>query len=170
MRPLLALPLLLALAAAAPTSQPAPVANESRQIESFDGQGLLRVRDASSRDGTPMVLYPHEAWKCMTWKFEPVAAADKDTFRLVNHFTRKTCYPTDKADGTPVTQHPLAKPAADVEQWRFTKLDDGTYRIDHVASGKSLTLTDDHAMVIRPWTAAATQKWKLLPKPDPFTG
>ena len=48
---------------------------------------LLRPRDANSANGTPLVLYSAQPWKCMTWKFHP---AGENAFHLQNHFTSKT--------------------------------------------------------------------------------
>ncbi len=31
---------------------------------------LLRPVNASNKTGAPIVLYPAQSWKCMTWKIE----------------------------------------------------------------------------------------------------
>src|SRR4051794_38095650 len=99
----LAMVVLMALAGAGPATGPALV-GQSHQIASAADEGvLLRPRDASNKEGTPIVIYPRENWRCMTWKFEP-AGSD---VRLVNYFTHKTFYPDQ--DGAAVTQHAPAK-------------------------------------------------------------
>ena len=155
----------IALGAAA-TTGPSSLAGQSHQIENVAQSDLLRPRDANSANGTPIVLYSHQDWKCMTWKLEAVG----DDVRLVNYFTHKTFYPDAAADGSAVTQHPAAKPAGDAEKWRFIPVDGGHYRLEHAATGKTLAVTADGNVVIETYTGAATQQWKLLDKPAKFTG
>ena len=164
---------LIALAAtalaAAPATKPVSLAGQSHQFESLTRAGmLLRPRDASSAEGVPIVLYPQQDWKCMTWKLEPIG--DGDEVRLVNYFTHKTFYPDPAADDAPVTQHAAAKVAATAERWKLVPTDGGAFRLDHVTTGKTLTVTPDGALVVSPWTGGSTQQWKLLDKPAHFTG
>jgi len=51
---------------------------------------LLRVKDASNKNGTPLVAYDPQNWKCMTWDFKNV---DGNTYQLRNLFTGKTFQP-----------------------------------------------------------------------------
>ncbi|MBC6112868.1 RICIN domain-containing protein [Pedobacter sp. CCM 8938] len=51
---------------------------------------LLRVKDASGKNGTPLVAYDPQNWKCMTWDFKNV---DGNTYQLLNLFTSKTFQP-----------------------------------------------------------------------------
>src|SRR4051812_11964945 len=60
---------------------------ESFQIRSQKFGQLLRPEDANNADGTRLVLYPAQMWKCMTWKRLP---AGPSTFALQNHLTSKT--------------------------------------------------------------------------------
>src|ERR1700742_2772242 len=64
-----------------------PAAEKSYQIRNCKFDRLLRPRDANSANGTRIVLYPAEPWKCMTWKTH---AAGDLAFQLQNHFTGKT--------------------------------------------------------------------------------
>src|SRR5262249_22627047 len=64
-----------------------PTAGKSYQIRNKQFGDLLRPEDANSADGTPIVLYPAQAWKCMTWK---LSAAGESQFCLQNRFTSKT--------------------------------------------------------------------------------
>lgn len=100
----------------------------------------------------------------MTWKFEPAG----DDVRLVNYFTHKTLSP--KADAAAVVQQPAGKEATDAQRWRFVPVEEGNYRIEHVASGKVLTVTVDGEVIVETWSGAAAQKWKLLAKPEKFSG
>lgn len=51
---------------------------------------LLRVKDASGKNGTPLVAYDPQNWKCMTWDFKNI---DGNTYQLRNLFTSKTFQP-----------------------------------------------------------------------------
>jgi hypothetical protein len=75
-------------------------APESFQIRNKKFGELLRPEAANGADGTRIVLYPAQSWKCMTWKLHP---AGESAFQLQNHFTSKTFAPADKADGTQAT-------------------------------------------------------------------
>ena len=152
--------------AAGPATKPAGLAGESHQIASVAKEDLLRPRDASNKEGAPIVLYPKQDWKCMTWKFEPAG----DGVRLMNYFTHKTLYPSGTQDGAPVAQHAAGKDVAEVERWRFVPVGENVYRIEHVGTGKALTVTSNGHVVVDPWTDGAGQKWKLLEKPEKFTG
>jgi len=126
---------------------------------------LLRPEDANSANGTRIVLYPAQPWKCMTWKFHPAGEA---AFQLQNHFTSKTFW-ANAATGDapqPVLQLPFAKAAGERPTWRFTKLTDGTYKISDAKSGQVLTALRDGSglrVVAQPWQDQDAQKWELLP-------
>ncbi|MFT3787704.1 MAG: RICIN domain-containing protein [Tepidisphaeraceae bacterium] len=150
-----------------------PQAGESFQIESVPNPGqLLRVKDASNRDGTPMVLYPEQAWRCMTWELQ--ADGEGGAVRLKNHFTHKTLAPTTApADAAaPVVQKPVAKDPAPNEAWKFEPIDGkpGQFRIVYVETGLVLEAQDNGVIVGKKPSDAAGQTWKLLPKPERFTG
>ncbi len=54
----------MAMLGAAPATGPVGLVGESHQIASAADEGvLLRPRDASSKEGTPIVMYPKEDWK-----------------------------------------------------------------------------------------------------------
>lgn len=42
---------------------------------------VLRIKDANSKDGTPIVAYDPVNWKCVTWDFKHV---DGNTYQLKN--------------------------------------------------------------------------------------
>jgi hypothetical protein len=48
---------------------------------------LLRIKDANTQNGTPMVLYHPQDWKCMTWDFNHI---DGNVYQLKNLFSGKT--------------------------------------------------------------------------------
>ena len=140
------------------------------QIRNVRHQDLLRPRDANSANGTPIVLYPAQPWKCMTWRLQP---AGESAFHLKNLFTSKTiCAGTDtNAPQQFVTQVPLAKNGGESPAWQFNKLADGNYEITDSKSGKALTALKNAneyevKIVVAPWQNLDEQKW-VLEKMDP---
>ena len=162
----LVLPAVVVAAARLCAADPPPVTaadGRSFQVESVARPGqLVRPEDANARDGTPIILYPRQAWKCMTWKLTAVADGS-DQFRLVNHFTHKTLAAGDAGDAV-VERSAKGEPPA----WHLAKLDDGTYRIEQ--AGRALTAGADGHLTVAPYTGAVNQRWRLLAKPDHFTG
>ena len=139
------------------------VAPKSYQIRNVKFGDLLRPRDANSANGTPLVLYPAQPWKCMTWKLLP---AGDSVFQLRNHFTSKTfaAGATNQVP-SPVVQVPFAKDADARPAWQFVKLSDGTCEIVDVKSGHALTaMKSDDApkIVLEPWSNQPEQKWELI--------
>jgi hypothetical protein len=136
---------------------------KSYQIENKKYSRLLRPKDANGDDGTPIVLYPAQSWKCLTWELAPVGS---DEFTLRNHFTSKTFAAAEGSD-RPIVQVPFAKDAAKAVKWRVTKLPDGSYRIADPKSGAALTAVDDkdggYRIVLSPWADKDEQKWTLHP-------
>lgn len=67
---------------------------------------LLRIKDANSSNGTPLVAYSPVNWKCMTWDFKHV---EGNTYQLKNLFTGKTFQPKAgiAAEGVVLEQQPL---------------------------------------------------------------
>jgi hypothetical protein len=107
----------------------------------------------------------------MTWELQ----ADGDGVRLKNHFTRKSLAPTTAPSNTataPVVQRPLAKSPARMEAWQFVPLEGktGLFRIVHTETGLALEAEDDGSIVATKPSDAANQQWRLLPKPEHFTG
>ena len=142
---------------------------ESFQIRNKKFGDLLRPEDANSANGTRIVLYSAQPWKCMTWKLHP---AGDSMFQAQNHFTSKTFASAAPADGAQaaVTQAPFSKDAKERPTWRFTKLPDGLYQIIEVKSGKALTAVADNGggarIVVAPVGSGDEQKWELI-KTDP---
>jgi hypothetical protein len=144
-----------------------PAAGKSYQIRNKQYGDLLRPADANSADGTPIVLYPAQAWKCMTWKF---GAAGDSQFSLQNHFTAKTFAAIAGSDQTAaaVKQVPFGKKPEDRPSWQFSKLKDGTYKIADAKTGKVLTAQKSSTgsevrITLEGWTENTNQKWELQP-------
>jgi hypothetical protein len=143
----------------------------SHMIRNQKFQLMLRPRDASRSDGTPIVLYPYQPWKCMAWRFEPDAGGS----RLVNYYTGKSFEGGGATGGTvPLIQMPATPERAAQQAWKFVTLGGGFYRIEAPSGGLVLTATEpdgdgDHRVVLSPWKDSGAQKWQLLDLPERFT-
>jgi hypothetical protein len=132
---------------------------KSYQIRNCKYDQLLRPRDANNSDGTRIVLYPAQPWKCMTWKFLP---AGDTTFQLQNHFTQKTFEAKTNEAGTALVQIPLNRDLAKRPAWKLEKLSDGFYRITDVASGKCLSASAKDAVTLAAPGEQREQEWELI--------
>ncbi len=164
---LIALSLLWNLVAAEPASKLPDASSAgpaSFQIRNKKFGDLLRPENANNATGTPIVLYPAQPWKCMTWKLHP---AGESGYQLQNHFTSKTFAADAKAEqSAAVTQVPFAKQQAERPVWHFTKLSDGTYEISDAKTGKALTAVkaaNGLKIVVQAWRESPEQKWELIP-------
>jgi len=144
------------------------------QIRNVQFGDLLRPKDANNAEGTPIVLYPAQPWKCMTWQLkarEASTAANSNSptvFRIKNLFTAKTFCADVNADTTQhrVTQIRFPKNNDDtVPGWRFIGLGDGNYEIVDDKSGNAVTAMKDGGyeihIVTAPWENQNSQKWRL---------
>ena len=140
------------------------------QIRNLSHRDLLRPKDANGATGTPIVLYPSQPWKCMTWELQP---AGDSAFHLKNLFTSKTFSAATNA-GTAlrfVSQVPLVKTGGEVPAWELLKLADGSYEITDTTSGQALTALKvpgegEVKIIVAPWKNMDEQKWQLE-KMDP---
>ncbi len=136
-----------------------PAATKSYQIRNCKFDELLRPRDANSADGTRIVLYPAQPWKCMTWKLLP---ASDSAFQLQNHFTHKTFEAKKNETDTPLVQVPFDRDSSRRPAWKFEKLPDGFYRISEVASGKCLTASSKELVILASPEQKREQEWELI--------
>lgn len=87
---------------------------------------LLRIKDANSKNGTPIVAYYPENWKCMTWNFKKTEA---NTYQLQNLFSNKTLQPISAAAANVAfEEQPLVSGDAK-QQYEFIKVKKDTYMI-----------------------------------------
>jgi hypothetical protein len=130
---------------------------------------FLRPRDASNRDGEPIVLYPQQPWKCMAWHFDSVAGGT----RLVNFLTGKSFEVQQASANKPLVQMPSSAENQQSEVFHFVLIEKGLYRIMSNA-GDALTAIDsdrngDIRVVSSPWKNSAAQRWQVVDLPDHFT-
>jgi hypothetical protein len=105
---------------------------------------LLRVKDAGSKNGTPLVAYYPENWKCMTWNFKKT---DTNTYQLQNLLTHKTFQPVTlaKAD-VPFDEQPLV-PGDTKQQYEFILIKKDTYLIKLKGTDLYITPADNKGTV-----------------------
>ena len=124
---------------------------------------LLRIKDANSKNGTPLVAYSPVNWKCMTWDFKQV---EGNTYQLKNLFTNKTFQPKDgtAADGVVLEQQPLVN-AQSNQQYEFIPVQKNIYLIKakgaelyvtpvdrNGTSGTGITLAKKDGSKLQQWT------------------
>ena len=97
---------------------------------------VLRIKDANTRDGTPIVAYSPVNWKCVTWDFKHV---DGNTYQLKNLFSGKTLQSTnaDVKAGDAIQEQPLS--SSDLQLYEFIPADKNSYLIK--LKDKELCLT-----------------------------
>ena len=162
---------LLAATRAAPAADQlrTAAANTSFQLRNRKFGDLLRPRNASNREGAPIVLYPGQPWKRMIWRF---TTAGDGAFRLQDHFTSKSLAAVASAADkpVPVQQTRCAADAHDAPAWKFGRLADGAYPIGQSDSDLVWTATqsqdEETRVVLAPWRDADEQKWELLKAPE----
>jgi hypothetical protein len=130
---------------------------------------FLRPRDASNKDGEPIVLYPLQPWKCMAWHFEDTP----DGTRLVNFFTGKSFEVRGAASEKALVQMPSSSVRQGSESFHFVPVEHGLFEITS-GGGEALTAVDidghgDVRVVVTPWKNQASQRWQLVDIPDHFT-
>lgn len=128
------------------------------QIRNRKMDALLRPKNANNANGTPIVLYPAEPWKCMTWK---VRAAGTNAFELQNYLTRKTFVAETNGAQTALVQTPVDHDTSKRPTWSFTRLPDGFYRIENASTGQALTGSEGQVR-LAPWAEKPEQEWELI--------
>jgi hypothetical protein len=121
---------------------------------------VLRIKDANTKNGTPIVAYTPVNWKCVTWDFKQV---DGQTYQLKNLFSGKTLQPQGEAKaGASLEEQPIAS-----QQYDFIPADKGAYRIRVKGTELYLTPSDDKGTVNNNIVLAAKsddklQQWVLV--------
>ena len=105
---------------------------------------LLRIKDANKEDGTPLVAYTPENWKCMTWDFNHV---DGDTYILKNLLSGKT-FQTQKENPTAddaLNEKPLNN--TPIQQYEFIPVKKDIYLIKLKSTDLYLTPADEKGKI-----------------------
>ena len=127
---------------------------------------LLRIKDANSKNGTPIVAYEPQNWKCMTWSFRQV---DNNTYQLINLFSNKTFEPQKNPVTQTITLSEQMPAEGLAQQYEFINAGDNAYFIK--AKGTDLYITSPAAkteinanIILAPKNNSDTQRWKMYPQ------
>jgi len=87
---------------------------------------FIRIKDANSKNGTPIVAYSPVNWKCVTWDFKK---QNGNFYQLVNLFSNKTLQPSAIAkEGTAMEEQPLVL-GNTTQQYKFIPVEKNVYLI-----------------------------------------
>ena len=121
---------------------------------------VLRIKDANSSDGTPIVSYSSVNWKCVTWDFQQTK---EGAYRLKNLFSEKTLGPSP--DGKTLEEQTIANGSED-QLYEFIPAGNDTYFIKQRNKELFVTPADEKGNIDEPVLLLARkntdiQKWKL---------
>ena len=139
------------------------------QVENKKSGLLLRPYEANGAEGIPIVVYEKYAWRCLTWELTPVGS---NLYTLRNYFTGKTFKASGTANGSGMEQVRINDSLSN-QQWEFIPEENGYYRIQVPGTEKVLTVDGEgvnEKVKLMPWKRSDGQLWRLLPKPEKFTG
>ncbi|HEY4108032.1 RICIN domain-containing protein [Puia sp.] len=156
----LALTLVLTSAASAQT----PTINGDFALKNVHTGKYARIKDANSANGTPIVAYSPENWKCMTWEFQ--SAAD-GSHTLKNLFSGKTLQPLhgQAKAGAPMEEQPMHR--EQYQQFELVAAGNNQYLIRLKGTEFYLTPADpggavNSAIILQPMTNGDLQHWTLV--------
>ncbi len=113
-------------------------------IKNVETGMLLRVKDAASKNGTPLVAYYPENWKCMTWNFKNTGT---NIYQLQNLLTNKTFQPVTTAnEGILFEEQPFVSNDPN-QQYEFIKVKQDAYLIKLKGTDLYITPADSKGKV-----------------------
>ncbi|TFF35018.1 RICIN domain-containing protein [Mucilaginibacter psychrotolerans] len=122
---------------------------------------LLRIKDANSKNGTPIVLYAPQDWKCMTWDFKQV---EGNTYQLKNLFSNKTMEALGTEAGTAFNEQPLEQLKSS-QLYDFEPAGKDTYLIKLKGTEQYITSPGDSEVntqvILAPKTGDKSQQWTI---------
>ncbi|HVI45740.1 MAG TPA: RICIN domain-containing protein [Chitinophaga sp.] len=106
---------------------------------------VLRIKDAGTENGTPIVAYSPVNWKCVTWDFKH---QEDQTYQLQNLYSGKTFQPkgAKAADGAGLEEQPLVAGNM-VQEYEFIPAGKNTYLIKLKGASLYLTPADNKGTV-----------------------
>lgn len=146
------------------TSSFAQVIVGTYAIKNVQTAMLLRIKDANSTNGTPLVAYSPVNWKCVTWDFKHV---EGNTYQLKNLFTSKTFQSNTGSpeDGALLEQQPLNM-MQENQQYDFILVEKNIYLIR--AKGTNLFVTpvdkdgqQDTRIMLAKKNSSKLQQWTI---------
>jgi Ricin-type beta-trefoil lectin domain-like len=124
----------------------------------------VRIKDANGADGTPIVAYSPENWKCVTWQFAPSA---NGSYTLKNLLSGKTLQPLkgETKPGVSLEERPFD--ASKPQEYELVTVDKDKYRIRLKGTDLFITPSDpgggtNTAIILQPQQAGDLQEWVLI--------
>ena len=124
----------------------------------------VRIKDANSADGTPIVAYSPVNWKCVTWNFRPAADG---SYTLINLFSGKTLQPLngEARGGVTMEEQPIGKYKNQL--YEVIAAGDGQYYVRLKGADLYLTPADangetNSSIVLQPKKDGDLQRWTLV--------
>lgn len=105
---------------------------------------LLRVKDAASKNGTPLVAYNPQNWKCMTWNFKNTG---ENTYQLENLLTHKTFQPQTAAANYISLEEQSLIPGNKNQEYEFIVVEKDIYLIKLKGTDLYITQSDPDGQV-----------------------
>ena len=124
---------------------------------------LLRIKDASTKNGTPIVAYNPQNWKCMTWDFKSLGP---NTYQLENLFSHKTLQPAATAAvGVAFEEQPMQE-GSNNQQYEFISVKKDTFLIRLKGSNLYITPADpdgevNSAIILAEKSGSSLQEWTI---------
>jgi len=105
---------------------------------------VLRIKDANSKNGTPIVAYDPVNWKCVTWDFKHIGG---QTYQLQNLFSGKTLQPVNAnaVQDNALEEQPLTND--NVQQYEFIPADKDAYLIKLKGTDLYVTPSDEEGKI-----------------------
>ena len=102
---------------------------------------VLRIKDANTKNGTPLVSYSPVNWKCVTWDFRNI---EGKTYQLINLFSGKTFQSKQTpAEGVLMEEQPLIERQTS-QLYEFLPDEKNTYLIRLKGTDLYLTPEDEN--------------------------
>ncbi|GAO42526.1 RICIN domain-containing protein [Flavihumibacter petaseus] len=127
----------------------------------------VRIKDANSAEGTPIVAYDPVNWKCVTWELKPDAGT---TWQLVNLFSHKTLglagsnHTKQQASAQELFEQQVQKGSAS-QLYEFIPAGKDQYRIRHKNTGLYMTMSasagTNDPVYLATFTETKNQLWTL---------
>jgi hypothetical protein len=125
---------------------------------------VLRIKDANTKNGTPVVAYSPVNWKCVTWDVKQV---EGQTYTLTNLYSGKTLQPQvpEIKDGVPLEEQPLQTGNKN-QLYEFIPIEKNQYLIRLKNTELYLTPSDDNGninanIILAQKNNANLQRWTL---------
>jgi len=141
------------------TASKAQVSENSYAIANVATGKVLRIKDANTQDGTPIVAYSPVNWKCVTWDCKRYGDG---SYQLVNLYSGKTMQTGN--DGRSLEEQPV-KGGDKKQQYEFVKAEKGQYLIKLAGTDLFITAPSDKSnsslIKLAPKNSSALQLWIL---------